>query len=144
LLADRGLVYSRRSNDEAVPAGTDVFLIDTIGELARAYRMARVAFIGGSLVPTGGHNPLEPAVWGVPVLSGPHVHNFQEVYDEMTDAGAARLVADATELRVAIGALLDEPASAEAAGNAGREVVERNRGATERTCAALLGLLREE
>jgi 3-deoxy-D-manno-octulosonic-acid transferase len=144
LLADRGLVFSRRSNSEAVPVGADVFLIDTIGELARAYRTARVAFIGGSLVPTGGHNPLEPAVWGVPVLSGPHVHNFQEVYDEMTEAGAARLVADATELRVATGALLDEPAFAAAAGRAGREVVERNRGATERTCAALLGLLRGE
>ena len=51
--------------------------------------LATVAFVGGSLVPTGGHNPLEPAVWGVPVLSGPHVHNFVEVYGEMTAAGAA-------------------------------------------------------
>jgi 3-deoxy-D-manno-octulosonic-acid transferase len=144
LLAGRGLAYARRSSSEAVPADADVFLIDTIGELARAYRMARVAFIGGSLVPTGGHNPLEPAVWGVPVLSGPHVHNFQEVYDEMTAAGAARLVADATELRVATAAWLDEPALTDAAGRTGREVVERNRGATARTCSALLGLLRGE
>jgi 3-deoxy-D-manno-octulosonic-acid transferase len=144
LLAGRGLVYARRCSSEAVPADADVFLIDTIGELARAYRMARVAFIGGSLVPTGGHNPLEPAVWGVPVLSGPHVHNFQEVYDEMTAAGAARLVADATELRVATAAWLDEPALTDAAGRTGREVVERNRGATARTCSALLGLLRGE
>lgn len=144
LLADRGLVYSRRSSGEGVPAGADVFLIDTIGELARAYRTACVAFIGGSLVPTGGHNPLEPAVWGVPVLSGPHVHNFQEVYDEMTEAGAARLVADATELKVATAAWLDEPAFAASAGKAGREVVERNRGATAHTCSALLDLLEGE
>ena len=86
MLADRGTVYSRLSSGEAIGSEADAFLIDTIGELARAYRLAQMAFIGGSLVPTGGHNPLEPAVWGVPVLSGPHVHNFKEVYDEMIDA----------------------------------------------------------
>jgi len=144
LLADRGLSFSRRSSGERVPSNADAYLIDTIGELARAYQMARVAFIGGSLVPTGGHNPLEPAVWGVPVLSGPHVHNFQEVYDEMTEAGGARLVADSAELRVEAAAWLDEPAFAAAAGSAGREVVDRNRGATARTATALLDLLRGE
>jgi 3-deoxy-D-manno-octulosonic-acid transferase len=142
LLADRGLVSSRRSGGDAVPPGADAFLIDTIGELARAYRLATVAFIGGSLVPTGGHNPLEPAVWGVPVLSGPHVFNFAEVYDEMTQAGGARLVADSAELRVAMAAWLDKPSFAVAAGNAGREVVERNRGATSRTVSALVELVK--
>jgi len=91
-------------------------------------------------VPTGGHNPLEPAVWGVPVLSGTHVFNFDEVYDEMTEAGGARLVEDSAELRVAMAAWLDEPDFAIAAGNAGREVVERNRGATARTVSALVKL----
>jgi len=142
LLADRGLIFSRRSSGDAIPADTDVFLIDTIGELARAYRLAAVAFIGGSLVPTGGHNPLEPAVWGVPVLSGPHVFNFEEVYDEMTESGGARLVANSAELRVAVAAWLEEPDSAVAAGNAGREVVDRNRGATARTVSALVGLVK--
>ena len=71
------------------PVGERVFLLDTIGELSRAYRLGRAAFIGGSLVPTGGHNPLEPAVWGVPVLNGPHIHNFTEVYREMLGAGRA-------------------------------------------------------
>jgi 3-deoxy-D-manno-octulosonic-acid transferase len=141
LLSDRGLVFSRRSRGEAISPDTDVFLIDTIGELARAYRLARVAFIGGSLVPTGGHNPLEPAVWGVPVLSGPHVFNFDEVYDEITEAGGARLVADSAELRAAAAAWLDEPDFAAAAGSAGREVVERNRGATARTVSALIELV---
>jgi 3-deoxy-D-manno-octulosonic-acid transferase len=141
MLADRGIVFSRRSGGEDLAPDADVFLIDTIGELARAYRMAQVAFIGGSLVPTGGHNPLEPAVWGVPVLSGPHVHNFKEVYDEMIDAGGARLVADSSELRVAVAAWLDEPQFAAAAGESGREVVERNRGATARSVTALLELM---
>jgi len=141
LLADRGLGFSRRSSGDAIAPDADAFLIDTIGELARAYRLATVAFIGGSLVPTGGHNPLEPAVWGVPVLSGPHVFNFDEVYDEMTEAGAARLAADSAELRVAVAAWLDEPDFAIAAGNAGREVVERNRGATARTVSALVELV---
>jgi len=141
LLADRGLVSSRRSSGDAIPTDADAFLIDTIGELARAYRLATLAFIGGSLVPTGGHNPLEAAVWGVPVLSGPHVFNFDEVYDEMTEAGGARLVSDSAELRVAMAAWLDEPDFAVAAGNAGREVVERNRGATARTVSALVELV---
>jgi 3-deoxy-D-manno-octulosonic-acid transferase len=142
MLSDRGLVFSRRSASATVNPEADVFLIDVIGELARAYRLAQIAFIGGSLVPTGGHNPLEPAVWGVPVLSGPHVFNFAEVYDEMTEAGGARLVADSAELRVATAAWLDEPDFAVAAGRSGREVVERNRGATARTVSALLELVR--
>ncbi len=141
LVAARGLRCARRSRPEELATGADVFLIDGIGELARAYRLARAAFVGGSLAPTGGHNPLEPAVWGVPVLSGPHVHNFREVYDEMVGAGAARLVADATELAVAATLWLEDPGLATAAGSAGREVVERNRGATARTVDALLGLL---
>ena len=141
LLEARGIPFVRRSRFADLRDGTAVFLIDTIGELARAYRLARVAFIGGSLVPTGGHNPLEPAVFGVPVLSGPHVHNFREVYDEMTTAGGARLVADADELRVAAAVWLDDVRLARAAGASGRDVVERNRGATARTVGALLGVL---
>ncbi len=141
LLSERGVRFGRRSRFPEMPDAADVFLIDTIGELARAYRLARLAFIGGSLVPTGGHNPLEPAVWGVPVLSGSHVHNFREVYREMTDAGGARLVADTAELRVAAAVWLDDAKLARAAGAAGRDVVERNRGATARTVDALLELV---
>ncbi len=141
LLRERGIAFGRRSRPGEMPDTADAFLIDTIGELARAYRLARLAFIGGSLVPTGGHNPLEPAVWGVPVLSGPNVHNFREVYREMTEAGGARLVAGTAELRVAAAVWLDDVGLARAAGAAGRDVVERNRGATARTVDALLGLV---
>jgi len=140
LVRQRGLAMIRRSSGDPPGPGTSVFLLDTIGELARAYRSAAVAFIGGSLAPTGGHNPLEPAVWGVPVLSGPHVHNFVEVYDEMTAAGAARLVADGGELGAALANWLDDPESAATAGAAGRAVVEANRGATALTAGAVLEL----
>ena len=143
LVTDRRLVLARRSSTQPLPPDADVFLIDTIGELARAYQLANIAFIGGSLVPTGGHNPLESAVWGVPVLSGPHVHNFREVYDEMTAAGGAQLVADSDDLRIAAATWLDDPDLGAAAGAAGRAVVERNRGATKRTVSALFELLKE-
>lgn len=141
LLRERGVVFGRRSRSGEIPPDADVFLIDTIGELARAYRLARLAFIGGSLAPTGGHNPLEAAVWGVPVLSGPHVHNFREVYREMTGAGGARLVDGTGELRVAAAVWLDDEKLARAAGAAGRDVVEANRGATRRTVDSLLELV---
>jgi 3-deoxy-D-manno-octulosonic-acid transferase len=93
------------------------------------------------LAPTGGHNPLEAAVWGVPVLSGPHVFNFREVYQEMTEAGAARIVADAGELASVLATWLAGPDEAAARGASGLAVVERNRGATARTATALLELL---
>jgi len=143
LVTRRGFSLARRSAEDGPTTDTTVFLLDTIGELARAYKTAEVAFIGGSLAMTGGHNPLEPAVWGVPVLSGPHVHNFSEVYDEMTAAGAARLVADGDELAAALVHWLNNPVEAGAAGDAGRRVVETNRGATALTAEALLDLAAE-
>ena len=140
LVTRRGLSIARRSEGGAPSTDTEVFLLDTIGELARAYRAAAVAFIGGSLAMTGGHNPLESAVWGVPVLSGPHVQNFVEVYDELTEAGAARLVADGDEFATALAHWLENPAEAGVAGAAGRRVVEANRGATALTAEAILDL----
>jgi 3-deoxy-D-manno-octulosonic-acid transferase len=141
LLEERGVPTARRSAYPGWPARADVLLIDSIGELARAYGLGSAAFIGGSLVATGGHNPLEPAVWGVPVLSGPHVFNFEEVYDEMVAAGGARIVADAEELAAGLGRWLGDPEAARSAGGAGLAVVERNRGATARTVDALLALI---
>jgi 3-deoxy-D-manno-octulosonic-acid transferase len=141
LLTERGIAFARRSAPTAGPARADLLLLDTIGELARSFRFAHAAFIGGSLVPTGGHNPLEAAVWGIPVLSGPHLFNFREVFEEMTMAGGARVVADAGELAAALATWLAEPAAAAARGAAGLAVVDKNRGATERTAASLLELL---
>jgi len=121
-----------------------VFLLDTIGELSRAYGLVVAAFIGGSLVPTGGHNPLEPAVWGVPVLSGLHTFNFDEVYREMVTAGGARIVGGADELAEALALWHSDPAAARDAGEAGRAVVEANRGATQRTVDEMLEVMKRE
>jgi 3-deoxy-D-manno-octulosonic-acid transferase len=139
MLDERGISYQRRSCIESGPA--DLLLLDTIGELGRAYSLASVAFIGGSMVPTGGHNPLEPAVWEVPVLTGPHVHNFQEVYDELLAEQGARIVVSAEELAAALDHWLADRAAAEAAGAAALRVVKQNRGATEQTVGALLELI---
>ncbi len=139
LVSERGLTLIRRSHlPDGVMAIADVFLLDIIGELARAFRHGAVAFIGGSLVPSGGHNPLEPAAWGVPVLSGPWVANFEEIYREMVAAGAVRLVADSRELGAALDQWLSEPDLARCAGEAGRRVVEVNRGATARIMAEIV------
>ncbi|MCK5378548.1 MAG: 3-deoxy-D-manno-octulosonic acid transferase [Acidobacteria bacterium] len=139
MVSERGLTLMRRSRlPNGVPAGVDVFLLDTIGELARSFQYGAVAFIGGSLVPSGGHNPLEPAVWGIPVLSGPWVANFEEIYREMVAAGGVRLVADARELSAAMDKWLSAPETARLAGEAGRRVVEGNRGATARIAAEIL------
>ncbi len=139
LVSERGLTLVRRSRlPDGVITGADVFLLDTIGELARAFRHGAVAFIGGSLVPSGGHNPLEPAAWGVPVLSGPWVANFEEVYREMVAATAVRLVADSRELGAALDQWLSAPEMARHAGEAGRHVVEANRGATARIAAEIV------
>jgi len=141
LLEDRGLTVARRSALDAAPATPDCFLLDTIGELSRAYRGAAAAFIGGSLVPTGGHNPLEPAVWATPVLSGPHVHNFQEVYAEMTAGGGAVIVGDSETLADTLRRWLEDPGVARSAGEAGRSVIEANRGATRKIVDTLLDLI---
>jgi len=141
LLEERGLAIARRSALDDAPARCDALLLDSIGELARVFHHAALAFIGGSLVATGGHNPLEPAVWAVPVLSGPHVFNFREVYNELVAAGGAQLVADVAGLEAALGDWLASPAAARQAGMAGRAVIEANRGATARTVDALLSLV---
>ncbi len=139
LLADRGLETMRRSQWTPGDTGScEVFLIDTIGELARAYGLATVAFIGGSLVQTGGHNPLEPAVWGVPVLTGPHVANFEEVYRELVAAGGARVVTDAGQLAAEITTLAGDETTRRQVGDVGRSVVDNNRGATARICKLLM------
>ena len=142
-LLDRlGLATARRSDLGTAPEAPRVLLLDTIGELARAYGLAQVAFLGGSLAPTGGHNPLEAACWGVPSLSGPNVDNFREVYDELIIAGGARLVAGASELAEALDVWLSQPDAAAEAGARARAVVDANRGAAGRTADELIALWR--
>ncbi len=139
---DEGFRTARRTSlaiDEEPAA--DVVVLDTVGELAELYRLATVAFVGGSLVPTGGHNILEPAVFGRPILFGPHMQNFAEIAEAFLDAGAAVQVDDEAALEAALRELVADPARRAALGRAARDIVEANRGARERTLAAIAELL---
>jgi 3-deoxy-D-manno-octulosonic-acid transferase len=133
----RGLSVVRRTLLPEAPAGCQAVVLDTVGELAALYQLADVAFIGGSLVATGGHNPIEPARYGVPVLTGPHVRNFQAVYQHFVSAGAARVVHSTAELASALDGWLTDRDAARAAGEAGHELLARHAGATARTMDAL-------
>ena len=118
-------------------AHTDVLLLDTLGELASLYRLAGAAFIGGTLVPTGGHNPLEAARWGVPVAVGPSMENFREMAADFDRRGAWARVADGGELGRVWRRWLDAPEEAARIGQRGRALVEENRGALARTVEVL-------
>ena len=120
----------------------EVVVLDTIGDLASVYGVADVAFVGGSLVAKGGHNPLEPAQFGVPVVMGRSYENFREVVEAMRAADGICLVADKDELETTLITLLMDPAQAAALGARGRSVFEAQAGATTRTVRLLLGLLR--
>jgi 3-deoxy-D-manno-octulosonic-acid transferase len=138
LAAAAGVRAVRRTALDASAGGPcDAVVLDTVGELAPLYRLAAVAFVGGSLVRTGGHNPIEPARFGVPVLTGPHLRNFASIYKEFAAVGAARIVRDGSELTEALGAWLGDAAAARAAGEAGRQLLLRHAGATARTVDAL-------
>jgi len=126
---------------ERVPSQVEIVVLDTIGDLAAVYGVADVAFVGGSLVRRGGHNPLEPARFGVPVVMGPSYENFREIVERMRAADGIRIVADKDELANALGDLLTDRAAAKALGERGRRVFEEQQGATVRTVAALLEIL---
>ncbi|MCI0548151.1 MAG: 3-deoxy-D-manno-octulosonic acid transferase [Candidatus Rokubacteria bacterium] len=139
LVAGRRLGAARRSRLDVGGPPAPVVLLDTIGELAEIYGVAALAFVGGSLVPVGGHNVLEPALRRKPVLFGPHVENFRESASLLLSAGAAIMVHDALELERALEPLLKSPARRAEMGDAGRRAVESRQGAVKET----LGLVAE-
>jgi 3-deoxy-D-manno-octulosonic-acid transferase len=118
-----------------------VVLLDTLGELAQVYSLASVVFVGGSLVPTGGHNILEPAVCGKAVIVGPHMENFREIADQFRDEDAIVEVRSAEELAAAVGGLIADEERRRAIGARARGLVDRNRGAVRLTVDALAGLV---
>lgn len=126
-----------RAGSEA-PDPTRPLLVDTIGELEAVYGLADLVFIGGSLVPHGGHNMLEPAAQGRPVVYGPHLVNFSQEATLLEDAGGARRVEDGAELGRVVRALIDDPEERQRMAAAGRAAVEGQKGATERTLELLL------
>lgn len=122
----------RRESGERLP---DVILLDTMGELPSAYAAADIAFVGGSLVPKGGHNILEPALYGVPTIVGPHMENFREIADVFKDAGAIRQVESASELYLLIAGWAADPSVEMETGRKARELLSAFRGATDRNVA---------
>jgi 3-deoxy-D-manno-octulosonic-acid transferase len=119
----------------------EVVVLDTLGELARLYQIATVVFVGGSLVDAGGHNILEPAVFGKPIVFGPHMDNFAEIAQAFLVNGAAREVRSGDELAEALLALLGDPVQRASLGAAARALVEANRGAKDRTLDVIAGLI---
>jgi 3-deoxy-D-manno-octulosonic-acid transferase len=119
----------------------DAVILDTIGELAELYQIGTIVFVGGSLVPGGGHNILEPAVFGRPIVFGPHMENFAEIADAFLANGAAVQVRSVRELDEAVVGLNGDPVRRARLGAAARALVEANRGAKDRTVAAITALV---
>ena len=130
---EAGFVTARRSElpIDAEPRA-DVVVLDTIGELAQLYQVATAVFVGGSLVDQGGHNILEPAIFGKPIVFGPHMQNFQEIADAFVTNGAAMQVQSERELDEALLTLVTDPVRRARLGAAARALVEANRGAKTR------------
>jgi 3-deoxy-D-manno-octulosonic-acid transferase len=137
LLTRAQVAFVRRSTGAPIGADDSVLLVDTVGELLSFYAAADVAFVGGSLAPVGGHNLLEPAALGLPVLTGPSDFNGRDSAALLLEAGAARRVSDAAELGEAVASLLADGAARLAQGTAGREAVASNRGSVARLLALI-------
>jgi 3-deoxy-D-manno-octulosonic-acid transferase len=142
LLRRRGLAFVTRSSGADVTPATAVLLVDTLGELVLHYAAADVAFVGGSLVPIGGHNLLEPAALGKPVITGPYTSSAAAVARLLVEAGAAEVVVDGDALAACVGRLLADPAARRSAGDRGLAAVSANRGALTRFLALLAPLVR--
>ena len=140
-VSETGFGMVRRSRGALPAADQQVLVGDTMGELVFLYACADLAFVGGSLVPNGGHNYLEPAALGLPVLSGPHRFNFTEISELLEGAGALQVVADETALAVAVQQWLQDSPARQRAGQAGQAVVADNQGALERLLQGIDRLL---
>jgi 3-deoxy-D-manno-octulosonic-acid transferase len=140
-LEKSGVVWRRRTAFGKSPlAAGEIVLLDTIGELATVYGVATVAFVGGSLVAAGGHNPLEPAQFAVPVVMGPHFENFRAIVETMQGKNAIRIV-EADQLANALAGLFQDPNEAAQLGFRGAQVSDEQTGATERSVVVIRGFL---
>lgn len=137
VLAERRLSVAQRSRGEPLVREADIYLADTLGELGLFYRVAPVAFLGGSLVPNGGQNPIEAVRLDTAVLHGPHVQNFAEIYRYLDDATAAARIADAAALAAAVDALLADPRTAAERAKAASRALAPLAGALQATLGAL-------
>ena len=148
MIRARGLVVQRCSTighaGALHPIGPRVLLLDSRGELPAIYREAVVAFVGGTLVPIGGHNLLEPAQWAKPVLFGSHTDHCAEIADLLLQAGGGRRVSNAEDLTRQVIALFSDDEERERMGRLARQVVEQNQGALQQTLEAIERLLKQQ
>src|SRR3982075_1297059 len=136
-VAESGLTPALRSHEEMPTAVTDIYVADTLGELGLFYRLAPIVFMGGSLVPHGGQNPIEAVKLGASIVHGPHVFNFSDVYEALDNAGGARRADTQEALVKQLGHLLADPAARELSVAASERVVDDLGGGLERTLTAL-------
>jgi len=142
-LEKQNVRFIRHSQPSARTPDLEVVLVDTLGELLDFYAMGDVAFVGGTLVEVGGHNLLEPAALGLPVLAGPHNFNSADIAKILVESGAALIVNDAKELAARVSVLLSNPAERARIGALGRECVEDNRGALDKLLSLIDPLMRQ-
>jgi len=136
-IAAAGLKAVLRSRDELPRGTTDIYVCDTLGELGLIYRLAPIVFMGGSLIPHGGQNPIEAVKFGAAILHGPHVANFADIYAALDRAKGAEMVADGGRLTVRVGAWLKDAEERARVATAGKHAVDLLGGALERTLTAL-------
>jgi len=134
LLEKNGYPYTRRSK---MNGGAKVMLLDSLGELASTFEFARVVFVGGSLIPHGGHNILEPAFFSKPILFGPHMENFREIAAHFLKENAAVQIQTESEMAEKVDAILADEIYAKGLGDRAKKIVNENRGATEKTVALI-------
>jgi len=134
---ENGLSVARRSKSEN-PQNAEVYLGDTMGELMMLYGASDIAFVGGSLIERGGHNPLEPAAWGIPVFSGPHVFNFETIYERLLADHGVQMVDGSEDLAEAISGLMSDSEECRAFGARALMVVNKNRGALDKVVEGII------
>lgn len=141
LVRRKGFSVCLRTDDEPCPPSTEVFLGNTMGELMLFYAASDLAFVGGSLIPIGGHNLLEPAALGLPILTGPHTFNAEDITRRFVAVQACRVVENSAGLCREIGELLDQPDTARALGSAASKLVADNRGALDELLSVIRPLI---
>ena len=137
MVAAAGLRGRMRSRGDSPDAATDIYIADTLGEMGLLYRIAPIVLMGGSLIPHGGQNPIEPAKLSTAIIHGPHVANFADIYAALDKAHGAAIVTDASKLALRVGTWLDDEALRLSVADAARKTVDALGGALERTAAAL-------
>ncbi len=132
LIAENNLQFVRKSTNDTPQTNTNIILGDTMGELRMIYAACDIAFVGGSLVPIGGHNLIEPAALGLPILTGPYLDNFTEISKLLKDAGAAQITPDAKAISDALVALFSAKELREKMGARAKDVINSNKGAVQK------------